>query len=178
MSEAELLRQFRVAESYGWLSVFREEPYGVPAAILLGIASRETGMRNILGDSGHGHGLMQIDDRSFPEFCRSPKWKDGKENIKFGAFVLRSKYNDAKARGVPTKDLMRVALASYNAGRAAIVDYNVHRNPDRRTTGHDYSADVLRRAAIFQRFLPNEKAPPAAGGRRLLAKLASAFGLA
>jgi hypothetical protein len=39
--------------------------------ILMAIASRETNMRNIIGDGGHGYGIMQIDDRSFPEWCNS-----------------------------------------------------------------------------------------------------------
>ena len=41
------------------------ERYQLPPEILLAIASRETNMRNIIGDGGHGYGIMQIDDRSF-----------------------------------------------------------------------------------------------------------------
>lgn len=33
----------------------------------MAIASRETNMHNVVGDGGHGYGIMQIDDRNFPE---------------------------------------------------------------------------------------------------------------
>ena len=36
---------------------------GIGAALLLALGSRETNMRNIVGDSGHGRGWLQIDDR-------------------------------------------------------------------------------------------------------------------
>src|SRR3954462_7514492 len=38
--------------------------YGIPPEVLFGVMMRETGGRNIVGDGGHGRGLMQIDDRS------------------------------------------------------------------------------------------------------------------
>src|SRR5512147_1018927 len=28
----------------------------------------------------HGHGLMQVDDRSFPSYCASGRWKDARDN--------------------------------------------------------------------------------------------------
>lgn len=37
--------------------------YGFPPCLLHAIASRETDMRNIRGDGGHGHGVFQLDDR-------------------------------------------------------------------------------------------------------------------
>ena len=55
------------------------------------IASRETNMRNIIGDGGHGYGIMQIDDRSFPEWTNSGLWKDVSAAIQKGALVLHSK---------------------------------------------------------------------------------------
>lgn len=95
------------------------------------------------GDGGHGRGLMQIDDRSFPEFCGSDKWKNPRENILFGALVLSLKW---KALGVKSQ-----AIAAYNCGVG-----NVRRalregqDIDRYTTFRNYSADVSKRAAKFR----------------------------
>jgi hypothetical protein len=78
----------RSATLYGNLSVPRRsaaERYQLPPEILLAIASRETNMRNIIGDGGHGYGIMQIDDRSFPEWCNSGLWKDVNAAIQKGA---------------------------------------------------------------------------------------------
>lgn len=151
MNASELRRQFLFAKKMGWLPYFREEPYGVPAHLLMAIASRETNMNNIMGDGGHGHGLMQIDDRSFPEWCRSGKWKSVKEGIYMGAFVLRSKYNSAAK--VPETMRMHVAVAMYNAGKHALSDWIIHADPDLRTTGRDYSRDVFARSKTFQALL-------------------------
>ena len=37
--------------------------YGFPPCLLHAVASRETNMRNVVGDGGHGHGVFQLDDR-------------------------------------------------------------------------------------------------------------------
>ena len=71
-----------------------------------------------------------------------------------GAFVLRSKYNYVEAKGVPSSDVLRVAIAAYNVSApSAIEDYKLHLNPDLRTTGGNYSSDVLARAIVFARLL-------------------------
>ncbi len=57
----------------------------------MAIASRETNMRNIVGDGGHGYGIMQIDDRSYPDWCHSGLWKDATAGIQKGASVLDAK---------------------------------------------------------------------------------------
>lgn len=148
----DLINQYQAAKSSGWIDAFRTAAahYQIPVEILVAIASRETNMRNILGDGGHGHGVMQIDDRSFPQWCASGKWKDPHKAIDMGAWVLSDKIAKAAKVG---KDSLRVGIASYNAGGNAIQDYLTYKNPDRRTTGHDYSADVLKRAEVFRGLL-------------------------
>lgn len=154
-SRSILRRQFLKAQKNGWLLFFADvgKRYRFAPALLLGIASRETNMSNVIGDGGHGYSLMQIDNRSFPEWCASEKWKDVHEAIRMGASVLRSKYSRATVRKIDKANLLRVAVASYNAGDHAIDDYLRTGNPDRRTTGHDYSRDVLARTEIFRSFL-------------------------
>jgi hypothetical protein len=70
--------QYNYAKSHGWLIHFANAAakHGHTTADLMAIASRETNMRNIVGDNGHGYGVMQIDIRSFADFCTSGKWKD------------------------------------------------------------------------------------------------------
>src|SRR6478752_8426300 len=72
-TENDLKRQFERAKKNGWIKTFKSAAatYQFPPEVLMAIASRETNMRNIIGDGGHGYGLMQIDDRSFPEWCNS-----------------------------------------------------------------------------------------------------------
>jgi hypothetical protein len=160
ISELGLRSQFNRAKAAGWLPFFMSGDYGMRGPILMGIASRESNLSQVVGDYGldgrpNGFSLMQIDKRSYPEWVASGKWKDVGTAVKMGAFVLRSKYNQAEAAGVPAGDLMRVAVAMYNAGGHALHDYLIHgaAGADYRTTGHDYSADVLARTAVFERLL-------------------------
>ena len=152
---SDLKHQFDHVKENGWLPYFEEaaKKYVFTTALLLAIGSRETNLKNIVGDGGHGHGIMQIDNRSFPAWCRSKKWLDVQEGVRMGAWVLLTKLNDARSLNVPEKDLSRVAIASYNAGRPAIKAYLDHGNPDMPTTGHNYSADVLKRAEVFATLL-------------------------
>src|SRR5438309_11296947 len=38
--------------------------WGLPPGMLYAVGSRETNLRNVVGDGGHGHGVFQLDDRS------------------------------------------------------------------------------------------------------------------
>lgn len=99
-----------------------------------------------LGDAGHGHGLMQIDDRSHQEFLSkvdengTPLWSIPYHNIKYGAGVFKKarsyfasrprtptvvvKSSDriltpgtyADPRPLEGDFLLAAALAAYNAG--------------------------------------------------------------
>jgi hypothetical protein len=68
-TEYDLKRQFERAKKNSWIKTFKSAAATCqfPPEVLMAIASRETNMRNIIGDGGHGYGVMQIDDRSFPE---------------------------------------------------------------------------------------------------------------
>ncbi len=96
MNELEILRHIRNA--YGTLIQASAARHGHRPEVVAGIMMRETegGLSRwcdpqgpaCLGDNGHGHGLMQIDDRSFPEYCAGPEWQDPVSNIDFGCRVL------------------------------------------------------------------------------------------
>jgi hypothetical protein len=167
-SDADLKRQFGAAKAGGWISFFEKasQDYLFPVEVLLGIASRETNMKSIVGDGGHGYGVMQIDDRSFPDWCHSGGWKDINACIQKGALVLDSKREQIRSgqgatlriggasfRGAPNltdDNLLRIAIAAYNSGLWSYYDFSKSGDPDQRTTGHDYSRDVLARTSIFR----------------------------
>jgi hypothetical protein len=89
------------AQPYGdiILQVSREE--SLDPFLIFGLGDRETkwGTTSYLdkpgpggrGDAGHGHGLMQIDDRSFGSWLAMNNWADPYTNVKKGAQVLKAK---------------------------------------------------------------------------------------
>lgn len=121
------------------------EKYRVPASVLFGILSRETNGQLINGDGGHGRGPWQIDDRSHASWLSSHDAMNIDQSTDYAASILRSSI-DAKGGD------LRAGIAAYNCGPGNV------RPPayDARTTGGNYSADVLRRAEEFKRALGGE----------------------
>lgn len=170
-TDQDLERQFKVAHAQGWLAHFEQaaSDYHFPVAVLIAVASRETDMRNIVGDGGHGYGIMQIDDRSYPDWCHSGAWKDAGSGIMKGALVLDGKREQVRngqgknltvgglpftgASSLSDDDLLRIAVAAYNCGLWSYYSYSTEGDPDRRSTHHDYSADTMARAAVFRGLL-------------------------
>lgn len=105
-----------------------------------------------LGDAGHGHGLMQIDDRSFPDFCGNyALWATPVSNILKGCMVLKNKLQFLKNEGVKEDVVLQCAVAAYNCGEGnALRAYRRALGVDYYTSGKDYSADVLRRWEAFR----------------------------
>ncbi len=178
MTESQILNLIR--EQYGSMLVAAAAQFRHRPEVLAGIMARETegGTSRLLSCPGcdgkgdpeiktmpdgskvkiyHAHGLMQIDDRSFPEFCASADWKDPYKNISFGAEVLRNKrrYISGKALAYHLTDgeLERAAIAAYNAGEGRIVRMiELHQDVDMPTAHGNYSADVLRLAEEYRMF--------------------------
>jgi hypothetical protein len=139
------------AARYSWLR----------PSVIAGIGSRESHWGRLLspagpsgtGDLGHGRGLMQIDDRFHIPFINSGKWRDPRENIQYGINEVLAKNYDYLDRNTNLQgiELLRGALASYNAGLGNVLDaVSQGLDVDYYTTGQDYSADVLMRAGWFQ----------------------------
>jgi soluble lytic murein transglycosylase-like protein len=111
------------------------------------------------GDHGHGRGLMQVDDRAFPDFCaESSQWSSPETNIAFGARVLRRNLQ-AFSGDVPC------AIAAYNAGirrvqrLLAMSPQPSVEQLDELTTGRDYVSDVLDRLHKLQFDMPVSSPP-------------------
>jgi hypothetical protein len=167
MSETEILRHIRTA--YGAMIVEAAAKHRHRPEVMAGIVMRETqgGLSPLLDRPGpegrgdrdtegryHGHGLCQIDDRSFPAFCAGPDWKDAAKNIEMGARVVGRKRAFLAARTLGLKltddDLERAAIAAYNAGEGRVLKaIEQGRDPDSCTAHGDYAAAVLRYAELY-----------------------------
>ena len=145
------------------------DPYLVAAIMdresLCGLALRPEGPGGT-GDGTHGRGLMQIDDRAFPEFCTTlmpdgtPLWADPLANIEQACAILaksRPRFVFAKAPSV-------AMVAAYNCGAGRVIHALLHLTQpttaeaelaelDQLCTHGDYCSDVIRRIGQF-------KAPP------------------
>jgi hypothetical protein len=151
--------------------------YGVPAAVVAGIGSRESGWGLRLrpagptgtGDwlprryptryrsgpfppdgEGFGRGLMQIDFDAHP-FARTGTWRDPAANIKYGVSVLAqaSAFLDGRVKLVGDR-LLRAAVAAYNCGSGNVLRaIAAGHDVDFYTAGRNYSSDVLNRAGWF-----------------------------
>ena len=162
----------RIKEQYGAAINLAAMQYRHRPEVLAGIMLRETrgGESSSLdvpgpsgrGDRGHGHGLMQIDDRSFPEFCAGDDWKSPAQNIMFAARIL-----DGKRRSIvrlcirhqpsielPQAELERAAVAAYNCGEGNVFKSIVEgKDVDARTAHGDYSKTVLAYAEAYKEAL-------------------------
>lgn len=163
----------------------------ISRALLIAVSLRESGGRNVLGDQGHARGAFQITDWYHREFLRSvrgcvaaklipeatrlnwipvpganaamrgmaPTWEDG---ARYVVKLLNEYIVQAKAAKVPAgRDRLAVAVAAFNAGMSAALEGHRAGDPDVKTTGANYSADVLLRRSEVSEWLaahPNWKA--------------------
>jgi uncharacterized protein YfiM (DUF2279 family) len=159
-------------------------PDEIGPALVLAIGTRETGLRNIAGDAGHGRGWVQIDDRFHAGWldahagCPSGSWKAKfKSSLAPGRVptltagtmkcieLLRSNAQFARAHGVPKEQVARFAVAAYNAGAGGALEGLRQGNVDAKTAGSvgssggDYSKDVLRRKDAVATFLKSKGLP-------------------
>jgi hypothetical protein len=163
MNETEILRYIKTV--YGAMIAEASADHQHRPEVMAGIIMRETqgGLSPLLDQQGpggrgdrdpegryHGHGLCQIDDRSFPEFCASEAWKDPEENISFGAKVLAGKRRYLSQAGVPESLIERAAIAAYNCGEGNVLKaWRAEKDLDSATAGKNYSKCVLEFAAAY-----------------------------
>lgn len=132
--------------------------------MLEAVASRETGMLNILGDGGHGRGAFQLDDRYQEHFLRThvgcrpytnvpvyaSAWPKGRVPTLFAGTVhcvriLEANVAEAKRLGVAVGKRMEFAFAAYNAGVGGAARGWREGDVDKYTANGNYSADVIDR---------------------------------
>ena len=112
------------------------------------------------GDGGHGRGLCQIDDRSWPAFTSSEDWKDPAKNIAFAVNLVAAEvsYFARFSLGHPTPyPPLQCALAAYNAGPSGVRRALARGEDVDAPTAHgNYSAEVLRLAGIYRDIVAQE----------------------
>lgn len=147
----------------------------VDAAMLMALASRETNMRNVVGDSGHGRGMWQADDRwqevwlKTHRGCKSgtsipiyrDAWAKGRvltisDGAKFATLTLEANVSACIRENVRNGDRMFVAVAAWNMGlHGALVAYKRGGRSavDAGTTHKDYATDVFERLVYLRRIM-------------------------
>ena len=137
---------------------------GVDPSIIAALGDRET-LWGLLtspkgpggtGDFGHGHGLMQIDDRSSRSRRATNDWTDPYTNILKGAQIYAAGYAQLQAAGIDPSLLARAAACAYNAPIGNVLAaISAGNDPDSVTTGPalglpgNYGTDVMARAAKY-----------------------------
>lgn len=148
----------------------------VDPLLLAAICDRESGGGLFLkpvgpagtGDGGHGRGLMQIDDRSHMDWLSqtdvtgTPLWQIPEQNVAYAAGLLGRLLDLFNGHFADPSDQLSThcAVAAYNCGEGAVIralnscdaDTSVFGRitaVDSRTTGHDYSQNVLSRYGVF-----------------------------
>jgi hypothetical protein len=124
ISKTELNGQLDSARANGWdlICAGAEEEKGLSKGLLLAIASRETNMADVVGDSGHGRGLFQIDDRFWREWltARGVAGRGKKPLIgdaaRLAAAIVSDNLAFGRKNGVAAGDLLKFAASAYNAG--------------------------------------------------------------
>jgi peptidoglycan hydrolase-like protein with peptidoglycan-binding domain len=149
-----------------------EERAGLPRGLLVAIASRETRCRNVAGDSGHGRGVFQIDDRYHGDWLSLkgvaapgavPSVEDG---AAYAAQLLAANFAYGRAKGLSGRRLLKFAAAAYNAGPGgAWKALQLTGDPDSSTANRNYGADVLDRLRLVEHELARPSSP---GDRPLL----------
>jgi hypothetical protein len=173
-TKAALVKELERARAAGWDTACAdaERAATLPAGLLLGVASQETDMNDVVGDGGHGRGLFQIDDRSHRDFlARNRAGGPGAKPpvpaaARYAADLLRSNHDFGVRNGVRKADRLGFMLSAYNAGAGGALAGHREGDSDRRTTGGDYGRAVLARWAVYQELLGVAPAPLLRRGSR------------
>lgn len=96
------------------------------------------------GDAGHGHGIMQIDDRTWGSWLASNQWWDPYTNVRKGAEIYLASEAYFVQKGLEGLALVKAALAGYNAGPGRVwAAVQAGKDPDTVTYRQKYGSTVL-----------------------------------
>jgi hypothetical protein len=153
------------AYSEDWLGamVARETGFLITRYVNQGLSPAEVHFR-MKGDYGqrpgetdkqyHGFGYWQIDIGSYPDFVNSGDWQDPLKTATKAVSVLDEKRNYLLAANLnlDPDTLERATTAAYNCGQGNVVKaLNKHVDVDSYTFSQNYSAEVFRFRAIYQK---------------------------
>jgi len=131
------------------------EETGVDPFVIAAIGERESrwGLTldaNGLGDSGHGHGIMQIDDRTWGSWLASSEWWDPYVNVRKGAEIMGQNLDYFAGKGLTGNELIAAAAAGYNHGPGAVwrnIQSGI--SPDTGTAHGNYGGSVLASSSTY-----------------------------
>jgi hypothetical protein len=152
MAQTDLPRVLAIAD------VLRQvgSQFDVPAAIIAGLASRESRCGAVLdaggfGDQGHAFGILQV-DRRFHALLGVDQGPSSRAHVEQAVGILATFRDQVRARHPDWGDefVLKGAAVAYNSGVG-----NVQTKPgmDQGTTGGDYGSDVIARAQFYARHL-------------------------
>lgn len=147
----QLQSQLHHAKQSGLYAVlhFAASAHSLSFAYVLAVASRETDIRHIRGDGGHGYGVMQLDDRSH---IIPHDWETNPAEIVGTCCQELRRDLDWAAKTWPDftdRQHLKIAAAAYNSGPHNAARGVAEGDADAHDTGHDYGADVLNRMDVF-----------------------------
>jgi hypothetical protein len=116
-----------------------ETSRGLPSHLLLAVGLRETGLRHIVGDGGHGHGPWQYDDRTTGR----------------AAAIARIDRGDTQYAAEIAADMLRGLFGRYGDWLSALNAYNSGQPQTRFTAHGDYGPSVLAALAFLQATISN-----------------------
>lgn len=136
----DLLAQYqRASKAWPFITAINDSRKLLPC-LLYAVGSRETNLRNIVGDGGHGHGMFQLDDR----WHAIPAGFD----------------QDVFAQAQRAADMLDGLRSANGTWLAALNAYNSGQTNTAHTANGDYGPDVLERQAILSNIAIG--APPVA----------------
>jgi len=136
----------------------------LPRALLLAVASRETGCEDVVGDRGHGRGVFQIDDRYHHDWLvthgaagpgQTPPVRAA---ARLASLLLAQALGVARTHALAGDTAVKFAASAYNAGVGGALAGLEHGDSDLETTGRDYGADVVARMHAFRGLQVAERA--------------------
>jgi soluble lytic murein transglycosylase-like protein len=134
------------------------EETGVDPFVIAAIGQRESRWGLALnppdpsgtGDNGHGHGIMQIDDRTWGSWLASNDWTDPYTNIRKGAEIMGQNLDYFAGKGLAGNELIAAAAAGYNHGPGAVWrNIQAGISPDTGTAHGNYGGSVLASSSAY-----------------------------
>lgn len=147
MAETDLARVKAIADRFCTAAT----KFGVPAAVLAAIASRESRGGNVLdsqgwGDGGNAFGVMQV-DKNYHQIQGTPDPKS-LEHIEQATGIFADCLEQVEQKHPDWEDpyILKGAAVAYNAGIGTV---QTKAGMDIGTTGNDYGSDVMARAKYY-----------------------------
>lgn len=143
----------KARETYPWIG-YVERIRGLPPWTLFALGSRESNMRNIIGDFGHGVGIWQRDDRAWATLPTPDGPLSTPSGKKWYLLHPRRQSEDAAALLLRLNrefSSWETTFCAYNAGAGAIRGrLSRGEDPNLATTGENYGRDVLWRRGVLR----------------------------